>query len=541
MISKSIIVMTSSFVFGLLYPGISIIGNLTFVDATALDALRVATCLDQPVFKHIIDDADVDYEYDAQDVSSLHHDNMMLNKVVLGADNGVCDIAMDNNGLAVIMAYHPTSKYVGQDKCVYEMCIAEEEDESGEAIDTEQCHHVTIAIHVEDCSSSPPTIIIKESKKELVVTDGVQQYTNRSSTGMANTNNKIVVENLRPTLQTSDRISKAIKPKRGLLQPKTQACLTKQQCKDKYNSLNYSGHFYANKKFKTKGCFTKNNGKENIYFGIGGSTEEMSTSTLTGTLSRVWCDKTLPPLPHHPLEELIAEEATVQEVKQPVGGSFYPLISEPLVATTTTSHPTSKPVTQMKWGMITPPSPPSITSWNIVKPLQAPASESPVSYPPTSQTPTKKPVDIISSPTPPSSTIWNIRPTLAVQSPTGKGTSSKAPSPNDIASPTPPTITWNIDRPEEGKGQTPPSKAPSPQEEWHFFSPNSSPAAVSHATELNDTDTSNEAGDTVSDFGDYLWNYNADKMEIHPCDDDGKSSSRSRGRVCTHDVFIFGV
>ena len=77
----------------------------------------------------------------------------MLSKVVLNADNGVCDIAMDNDGLAVIMAYHPTSGYLGQDKCVYEMCIAEEDEESG-AMDTEQCRHVTIAIHVEDCSSS---------------------------------------------------------------------------------------------------------------------------------------------------------------------------------------------------------------------------------------------------------------------------------------------------------------------------------------------------------------------------------------------------
>ena len=156
MISKSIVTVSALV--------LSIIGCLPFTDASSNikniifnrhhHHSTLATCIDQPVFKHIIDNDD-DAEYDAQDVSySLHHDNMMLSKVVLNADNGTCDIAMDNNGLAVIMAYHPTSGYLGQDKCVYEMCIAEEDEESGGAMDTEQCHHVTIAIHVEDCSSS---------------------------------------------------------------------------------------------------------------------------------------------------------------------------------------------------------------------------------------------------------------------------------------------------------------------------------------------------------------------------------------------------
>jgi len=153
MISKSIVTVSALV--------LSIIGCLPFIEASSNIKNNIfnhhyhstlTTCIDQPVFKHIIDDDD--NEYDAQDVSySLHHDNMMLSKVVLNADNGVCDIAMDNDGLAVIMAYHPTSGYLGQDKCVYEMCIAEEDEESG-AMDTEQCRHVTIAIHVEDCSSS---------------------------------------------------------------------------------------------------------------------------------------------------------------------------------------------------------------------------------------------------------------------------------------------------------------------------------------------------------------------------------------------------
>ena len=172
MIPKSIVTL------GLLVlgDGNTIVSGLPFTDASSNikniifnrhHHSTLTTCIDQPVFNHIIDDDD-DAEYDdAQDASSLHHDNMMLSKVVLNADNGTCDIAMDNNGLAVIMAYHPTSGYVGQDKCVYEMCIAEEEDdeENGE-MDTEQCHHVTIAIHVEDCSSSSSSLMTAVLKEE---------------------------------------------------------------------------------------------------------------------------------------------------------------------------------------------------------------------------------------------------------------------------------------------------------------------------------------------------------------------------------------
>ena len=180
MISKSIVTALA----------LSIVGGLPFTEASS-DIKNIifnhhphhstlATCIDHPVFKHIIDDND---DNDAQDVSSLHHDNMMLSKVVLNADNGTCDIAMDNDGLAVIMAYHPTSGYLGQDKCVYEMCIAaeEEEDEESGAMDTEQCHHVTIAIHVEDCSSSSSssslmTAVLKEEEDGVALAKDLDMF-----------------------------------------------------------------------------------------------------------------------------------------------------------------------------------------------------------------------------------------------------------------------------------------------------------------------------------------------------------------------------
>ena len=128
-------------------------GGPSFVTSTNLNApiaknhhSRIATCIDQPVTKQHIGYDDI---FGAQDMSSLLHDNMMLSKIVDEADNGVCDIAMNNNGLALSMTYHPTSGYVGKDKCTYEMCIVDDDAES-----TKECSELTIAIDVEDCSAA---------------------------------------------------------------------------------------------------------------------------------------------------------------------------------------------------------------------------------------------------------------------------------------------------------------------------------------------------------------------------------------------------
>jgi len=179
MISKSIVTVSALV--------LSIIGCLPFIEASSNIKNNIfnhhyhstlTTCIDQSVFKHIIDDDD--NEYDAQDVSySLHNDNMMLSKVVLNADNGTCDIAMGNDGLTVIMAYHPAPGYLGQDKCVYEMCIvAEEEDEESGAMDTEQCHHETIAIHVDDCSSSSSliTAVLQDEEDDVAVVKALADH-----------------------------------------------------------------------------------------------------------------------------------------------------------------------------------------------------------------------------------------------------------------------------------------------------------------------------------------------------------------------------
>lgn len=110
--------------------------NSFLTSSTGLNApiaKHIATCIDQPVF-------DIYGIYDEDVPFSPLTSSVLDSKVVGGADNGTCDISMIDNGLSLKMTYHPKSSYVGQDKCEYVMCTAEE------------CRHVMITINVEDCS-----------------------------------------------------------------------------------------------------------------------------------------------------------------------------------------------------------------------------------------------------------------------------------------------------------------------------------------------------------------------------------------------------
>jgi len=50
-----------------------------------------------------------------------------------------------------------------------------------------------------------------------------------------------------------------------------------------------TGYFYSYDDIPTKGCFIKN---ENMYFGTGGTIDEMSDSDVDGEQERVWCEAT---------------------------------------------------------------------------------------------------------------------------------------------------------------------------------------------------------------------------------------------------------
>ena len=136
-------------------------GGLQFANAIDINtsitnayhhSIATKTCIDQSVTLGIFDN-DID-NFNAQDVSSHISPmpmvkDMVLSKVILNADNGVCDIEMDIDGEATVMMYRPSSGYEGLDKCVYEMCDV---GESGE-MDTEECHEVTMDIQNVDCFS----------------------------------------------------------------------------------------------------------------------------------------------------------------------------------------------------------------------------------------------------------------------------------------------------------------------------------------------------------------------------------------------------
>lgn len=68
---------------------------------------------------------------------------------------------------------------------------------------------------------------------------------------------------------------------------------TEEQCRDRFTTMNAAGYltgeFYSYGDIPTKGCFIKD---ENMYFGIGGTIEEMMDSDLNGIQERVWCDAT---------------------------------------------------------------------------------------------------------------------------------------------------------------------------------------------------------------------------------------------------------
>ena len=127
---------------------------------------------------------------------------------------------------------------------------------------------------------------------------------------------------------------------RGLQQMPADAvvCLTAEQCEEKFNSLNWDGHFYANDSFPTKGCFSKNN-NGNLYFGTGGSVAEMSETNVPGSRERVWCDvQTDVPTPS-PIQKQV--EWVVETTAPPV-------------TDTPSKQPTLKPVTDTPTEQPTP-------------------------------------------------------------------------------------------------------------------------------------------------------------------------------------------
>ena len=98
------------------------------------------------------------------------------------------------------------------------------------------------------------------------------------------------------------------------------ACLTYQQCKAKHESMNDGGTFYMND-FPTKGCFSKTTNKH-IYFGTGGSVEEMTKDDLPGVQERVRCDAPKPEPPSD-IACLTYQQCKAKHESMDNGGTFY--------------------------------------------------------------------------------------------------------------------------------------------------------------------------------------------------------------------------
>ena len=71
------------------------------------------------------------------------------------------------------------------------------------------------------------------------------------------------------------------------------SCLTEDQCEKKFTMMKNAnvigGYFHACPDFPSKGCFVKG---DNVFFGSGGTDNEMTKSDLPGKQGRLLCDGT---------------------------------------------------------------------------------------------------------------------------------------------------------------------------------------------------------------------------------------------------------
>ena len=71
------------------------------------------------------------------------------------------------------------------------------------------------------------------------------------------------------------------------------SCLTEDQCEEKFTMMKdanvIDGYFHVSPDFPSKGCFMKD---DNVFFGIGGTDDEMTKSDLPGKQERLLCDGT---------------------------------------------------------------------------------------------------------------------------------------------------------------------------------------------------------------------------------------------------------
>ena len=128
---------------------------------------------------------------------------------------------------------------------------------------------------------------------------------------------------------------------RGLVVPEgSVVCLMEEQCRAKFDSMNLSGGiFYTSPDYPTKGCYQKN---EKVFFGSGGTVEDMSLTELPGVQQRLWCDAPTPEPTPNPTQLILAtaeptldDDATSSSTDTPTAAA--PCIQESRVCFTDAS------------------------------------------------------------------------------------------------------------------------------------------------------------------------------------------------------------
>jgi len=144
----------------------------------------------------------------------------------------------------------------------------------------------------------------------------------------------------------------------------TEVCLTAEQCQVKLSSLNNGGTFYKSPKYNTKGCFSKTT-NNNVYFGTGGSIDEMSTNDLPGKQERVRCEAPVPVevVTDSPTTKLVTERPTtdtpsVQPTNKPITMSPSLVPSNSPITTHPSIQPTDMEEDLTDWPTYSPSLPP---------------------------------------------------------------------------------------------------------------------------------------------------------------------------------------
>ena len=112
--------------------------------------IAIETCIDTPITKDVISNQK-SMGMDTTVPSSLPL--FGLSRIIESGNNGACHIDIDDDDNGVVK-YYPDIGYIGMDSCIVELCMLDNDDESGEIMDTDaECSEAVIIIYVKDCST----------------------------------------------------------------------------------------------------------------------------------------------------------------------------------------------------------------------------------------------------------------------------------------------------------------------------------------------------------------------------------------------------